>query len=69
MVRPIFWVVLRDGPHWSVETEWPDGTVEHVDTFKAHSEAANWVRTRSEGWLRERQIEKLAASPSLQPSS
>ena len=54
MVKPVFCVVLTDGPQWSVEAEWPDGTIEHVDTFKGHSDAVKWVSTRSETWLRER---------------
>jgi hypothetical protein len=29
--------VLRDGDAWLVEAEWPDGSIEHVSTFKAHS--------------------------------
>jgi hypothetical protein len=27
---PIFCVVLKDGEHWQVEAEWPDGTIEEV---------------------------------------
>ena len=26
--NPIFCVVLKDGEHWQVEAEWPDGTIE-----------------------------------------
>ena len=55
MVRPLFCVVLGDGATWSVQAEWPDGTIEHVDTFKAHFEAADWVSTRSEAWIQKRQ--------------
>jgi hypothetical protein len=36
------------------EAEWPDGTIEQVITFKAYFEAASWLRTQSECWLRER---------------
>jgi hypothetical protein len=54
-VKPVFCVVLRDGEKWSVEAEWPDGTIEHVDTFDGHSDAVNWISTRSETWLEERQ--------------
>jgi hypothetical protein len=28
--NPIFCVVLKDGEHWQVEAEWPDGTIEQV---------------------------------------
>ena len=52
--RPIFSVILRDGEGWAVEAEWPDGTLEQIDTFKAHFEALNWVNNRSEVWLQER---------------
>jgi hypothetical protein len=52
---PFFCVVLRDGQQWYVEAEWPDGTIEQIDAFKAHLEGVNWVRTQSEAWLRERQ--------------
>jgi hypothetical protein len=70
MVKPVFCVVPANGPRWSVEAEWPDGTIERVETFKGHSEAANWLRTQSQSWLRERQIERpqLVASPPLQPN-
>ena len=36
---PIFWVVLRDGGEWTVEAEWPDGTVENVYAFNHQFEA------------------------------
>ena len=38
---PIFCVVLKDGEHWEVEAEWPDGTIEPVYKFKAGLEALN----------------------------
>jgi hypothetical protein len=37
--KPIFCVVLSSGEQWAVEAEWPDGTIEQIDTFKAHFEA------------------------------
>jgi hypothetical protein len=52
--EPIFCVVLGDAEHWSVEAEWPDGTIEQVDIFKAHFEAVNWLRTQSQSWLQSR---------------
>ena len=55
MTKPLFCVVLAEGPQWSVEAEWPDGSIEHVDTFKAHFDAWSWVRTQSQRWLQERQ--------------
>jgi arylsulfatase A-like enzyme len=53
--KPFFCVVLSDGERWHVEAEWPDGTIEQIDAFKAHLEGVNWVRTQSEVWLRERE--------------
>jgi hypothetical protein len=52
--RPLFSVVLRDGDEWLIEAEWPDGSIEHVCTFKAHSDAAKWLKTQSQTWLQER---------------
>jgi hypothetical protein len=52
--KPFFCVVLDDGGRWLVEAEWPDGTIEQIDAFKAHLEGVNWVRTQSQAWLRER---------------
>jgi hypothetical protein len=54
--KPIFCVVLSDGEQWQVEAEWPDGTIEQVDTFKAYFEALNWVSTQSGEWLQERGV-------------
>jgi len=54
VAKPVFCVVLTDGPRWSVEAEWPDGTIEQIDTFKGHFDAVKWVSTQSETWLRER---------------
>src|SRR3984885_2807388 len=51
---PIFCVVLKDGEHWEVEAEWPDGTIEPVYKFKAGLEALNWVKTESAAWVAER---------------
>jgi hypothetical protein len=53
--RPFFCVVLSGGGQWHVQAEWPDGTIEQIDAFKAHLEGVNWVRTQSEAWLRERE--------------
>jgi hypothetical protein len=53
--KPFFCVVLSDRGQWHVEAEWPDGTIEQIDAFKAHLEGVNWVRTQSEAWLWERE--------------
>jgi hypothetical protein len=49
--KPLFYVVLRDGDQWLIEAEWPDGSIEHVQAFKAYSEAVNWVKTHTQTWL------------------
>jgi hypothetical protein len=48
--RPIFHLILSDGDQWVVEAEWPDGTLESVNTFKDHASAAYWISARSETW-------------------
>jgi hypothetical protein len=52
----IFYVVLTDRDRWAVEVEWPDGTLERVDTFGEHSLATYWVATQSQAWLEVRRI-------------
>ena len=42
---PNFVWFLKDGEHWEVEAQWPDGTIEQVYKFKAGLEALNWVKT------------------------
>ena len=42
------------GEELVVEAEWPDGTIEQIDTFKTRFEALNWVNNRSKAWLQER---------------
>ena len=49
--KPIFCVVFNDGNQWSVEAEWPDGTIGRIDTFKAHIEAVDWLDRQSQAWL------------------
>ena len=51
MLKPIFCVVLSDGDNWSVKAEWPDGTIEPVDTFEG---------PLGGGGLAKRSIRKLA---------
>jgi hypothetical protein len=52
--KPLFHVVLSDSDQCFVEAEWPDGTIEQIDTFGLHIEAVNWLSTQSESWVRER---------------
>jgi hypothetical protein len=54
--KPLFDVILGDRDQWSVQVEWPDGTLESVRTFKSHSLAKDWVTGQSELWLRTRKI-------------
>jgi hypothetical protein len=49
--KPFFCVILRDGELWQVEAEWPDGTIELIDKFKAHFEALHWIKNRSAAWI------------------
>ena len=50
--EPIFCVVLGDAEHWSVEAEWPDGTVEEpAGPFASDSEARDWITHKSQAWL------------------
>jgi hypothetical protein len=56
VAKPIFCVVLGDATHWSVEAEWPDGTIEQVETFKHYLEAMNWLSTDSEAWVTARDV-------------
>jgi hypothetical protein len=51
---PVFYIVQSGDDRWCVETEWPDGTIECIDTFKTYLEAVNWVTALSHEWLRER---------------
>jgi hypothetical protein len=48
--KPFFHVIVGDRDQWLVEAEWPDGTLEPVNTFKDHASAVNWVNTRSRHW-------------------
>lgn len=59
--KPILFVV-RDGGHWSVEAEWPDGTIEKVKSFKAELEALDWLTWQSATWLQWRQADFSSAS-------
>jgi hypothetical protein len=45
---PFFCVVRRDGDQGLVEAEWSDGTIVEVESFKAHLDALNWVKTQSQ---------------------
>jgi hypothetical protein len=52
--KPIFAVILRDGDEWTVEAEWPDGTIDQVIVAKSASDAWGWINHSSEMWIRDR---------------
>ena len=52
--KPILYVALCDRDQWAVEAEWPDGTLERINTFNDHSSATDWIATQSDVWLKER---------------
>jgi hypothetical protein len=52
--KPIFCVILGDGQRWTVEVEWPDGTIEQVNEFQQHSDATDWISDQSQAWLQDR---------------
>jgi hypothetical protein len=54
--KPILHVILSDLDQWAVEAEWPDGTLERVNTFNDHSSATDWISTQSDAWLEVRNI-------------
>jgi hypothetical protein len=61
MRKPIFFVV-RDAADWSVDAEWPDGTIERVKTFKAELAALDWLSWQSHAWLEWRDTDFGGAS-------
>jgi hypothetical protein len=34
---------LIDGSAWYIELTWPDGRVEHIDSFQSASEIDDWI--------------------------
>jgi hypothetical protein len=54
VAKPVFCVVVRNDEECVVEAEWPDGTIEKIETFKHEYEAADWISNQSESWLQER---------------
>jgi hypothetical protein len=48
--KPILFVVKADG-NWTVQAEWPDGTVEEIKTFKRELQALDWLTWQSQTWL------------------
>ena len=53
MRKPLFYV-RKNADDWSIEAEWPDGTIETVKTFEAELAALDWLSRQSQTWLEER---------------
>ena len=49
--KPLFYVVKSSSDDWSIDAEWPDGTLERVKTFKAELQALDWLSWQSRTWL------------------
>ena len=45
---------LKSAPGWYVRVSWHYGQVEHVSSFLSEHDAENWIKTKSEEWLRNR---------------
>jgi hypothetical protein len=60
--KPIFLVVHNGSKNWSVEAEWPDGTLEKVKTFEAELDALDWLTWQSQIWLAWRRTDFSASS-------
>jgi hypothetical protein len=43
---------LKDGSAWYIELTWPDGCVEHIDSFQSESEINDWISRKSDAWLK-----------------
>jgi hypothetical protein len=45
---------LKTAPGWYVRVTWRYGQAEHVSGFASEHEAQNWIKEKSEAWLRGR---------------
>lgn len=45
---------LKDGSAWFIELTWPDGRVEHIDSFQSEAEISDWIAHKSGAWLKAR---------------
>jgi hypothetical protein len=57
--EPFFGVGLQCG-NWAFEAEWPDGSIELIDTFSDYFEALNWVSNQAAAWIIGRKSAKLS---------
>jgi hypothetical protein len=39
---------------WYIELTWPDGCIEHIDSFQSESEINDWISRKSDAWLKAR---------------
>jgi len=53
MGKPLFFVT-KCADDWTVEAEWPDGTIETVKTFGAELAALDWLSWQANAWLESR---------------
>jgi hypothetical protein len=44
----------RHGNAWYIELTWPDGCIEHIDSFQSESEINDWISRKSDAWLKAR---------------
>ena len=58
---PNYSVMLKDGEQWTVEAEWPDGTIEEVATFRSFFDARDWLNDQSK--LGADQCSKISIAP------
>jgi hypothetical protein len=52
--QPFFSVMLYGSGKWVIQAEWPDGSIESVDTFSEHFEALNWITNEAAAWTEQR---------------
>jgi hypothetical protein len=45
---------LKDGSAWYIELTWPDGRVEHIDSFQSEAEINDWISRKSSAWIKAR---------------
>ena len=46
-LTPIFCVVLKEGDHWQVEAEWPDGSIDLAAEFSVSRERVRQIEVRA----------------------
>jgi hypothetical protein len=59
--KPIFFVV-KTNSNWTIQAEWPDGTVEEIKTFTRELQALDWLTWQSQTWLAWRETDFSSCS-------